>query len=77
MAQIRSRGEDVEAHPVADAVGGAQVGPERRLTVGSRPHEVDLRQTGNDVWALVFEGYRWHRDEDVVRQKSHQRVEIG
>jgi hypothetical protein len=32
----RGEGEDVEAHPVADADGDAQVGSERRLIVGSR-----------------------------------------
>src|SRR5438876_5954595 len=61
---------------MADAAGGAQVGSERRLTVGSRRHEVEPparaedagAEAGNDVSALVFKRYRWHRDEDVVCQ---------
>ena len=59
---------------MADAVGAAQVGSERRLTVGSRPHQVEpparAEQTGaeagHDVSAFVFKRHRWHRDEDVV-----------
>ena len=34
-------GEYNEAGPVADAVRGTQVGTERRLTIRSRPHEVE------------------------------------
>lgn len=34
-------------------------------------------EAGDDVSALVFEGHRWHRDEDVLGQQSHQRVEVG
>src|SRR5215211_7875081 len=82
---VAGDGENVQADPVADAGRGAQVGPERRLTVGSRPHEVEPparaeqagAEAGHDVAALVFEGHWWHRAEDVVRQKGHQRVEIG
>jgi riboflavin biosynthesis pyrimidine reductase len=37
---IAGKGQDVKAGPVVDAVRGAQVGPERRLTVRSRPDEV-------------------------------------
>ena len=67
--------------PVADA----QVGAEGRLSVGSRAHEVEPStraeqagaEAGHDVSTLVFEGHRWHRHEDVVSQKGHQRVEIG
>ena len=33
---VAGEGEDEEADPVADAVGGAQVGAERRLAVGAR-----------------------------------------
>jgi hypothetical protein len=70
---------------VADAGRGAQVGPESRLTIGSRRDEVKPSartkdagtQAGHDLAALVFEGNRWHRDEDIVGQKGHQRVEIG
>jgi len=70
---------------MADAVGGAQVGPERRLAVGSRRHELEPAagaeqagaEAGHHVAALVFEGHRRHRHEDVVRQEGHQRVEIG
>ena len=65
--------------------GGTQVGAERRLTVGSRRHEVEPparaedadAEPRHDVSALVFEGHRRHRHEDVVGQKGHQRVEIG
>ncbi len=70
---------------MADAGRGAQVCSERRLAVGSRPYEVEPsarveevgKEAGHDVSALVFERHRWHRDENVVRQKGHQRVEIG
>jgi len=69
---------------VANAGRGAQVGPERRLTVGSRRDEIKPSarakdagaQAGHDVAALVFEGNRWHGDKDFIRQKGHQRVEI-
>ena len=77
--------EDVEADPVADARRSPQVSPKRRLPVGSRRHEVEspacVRDTGteagHEVPALVFEGHRWHRDEDVIRQKCHQSVQVG
>ena len=70
---------------MADAGRGAQVGSERRLTVGSCWHEVEPAtsaedagaEAGHDVSALVFEGHRRHRHEDVVGQKGDQRVEIG
>jgi hypothetical protein len=70
---------------VADAGGAVQVGPERRLAVGSRRDEVEPparaeeagTEAGHDVSSLVFEGHRWHRDEDVGGQQGHQRVEIG
>src|SRR6266851_782182 len=82
---VAGEGKDVDADPVADAVEGAQVGPKRWLTVGTRPHEFEPparaqdtgAETSNDISALVLEWHRWHRDEDVVRQKRHQRVEIG
>src|SRR5215211_6668413 len=82
---VAGEGEYVQADPVADADRGAQVGPERRLTVGSRWHQVEPAaraeeagaKAGHDVAALVLEGHRWHRDEDVVGQKGHQCVEIG
>jgi hypothetical protein len=59
--QIPGEGEDVEAHPVADAVGGARVCSERRLTVSSRRHEVEPparsedagAEAGHDVTALA------------------------
>jgi NAD(P)-dependent dehydrogenase (short-subunit alcohol dehydrogenase family) len=70
---------------VPDPGCGAQVGAERRLTVGSRRHEVEPparaeeagAEAGHDVSPLVFERHRWHRDENVVREKGHERVEIG
>src|SRR5438270_2171374 len=78
---VTGEGEDVEAHPVADATGRAQIGSERRLAVGSCRHEVKPPPRGEDVGAEasyevsahVFEGHRWHRDEDIVGQEGHQR----
>ena len=51
MAQIRSpaEGEDEEAHAVANAVRGAHVGSEGRLTVGSRRHEVEAPARAKDA----------------------------
>jgi hypothetical protein len=68
-----------------DAVGGAQVGAERGLAVGSRRDEVEPAaraeqagaEAGHDVPAFVSEGHRRHRDEGVVGQEGHQRTEIG
>ena len=68
-----------------DATGGAQVGPERRLAVGSRRHEDGPAaraeeagaEAGHYVPALVFEGHRRHRHEDVIGEQGHQRAEIG
>ena len=81
---VAGEGENVQADPVADAGRGAQVGPERWLTVGSRWHEVEPAaraeeagaEAGHDVAALVLEWHRWHRDEDVVGQQGYQRVDI-
>ncbi len=66
-------------------VGAAQIGSERRLTVGSRRHQVESAaraeeagaEPGHHVAALLLEWHRWHRHEDVVRQKGHRCVEIG
>src|SRR6266700_7035616 len=63
---VAGKREHEEADPVADAVGGAQVGPERRLTVGSRRDEVEPparaeqagAEAGHDVSTLVLEGHR-------------------
>jgi hypothetical protein len=82
---VAGEGEDQEADPVADAGRGAQIGPERRLTVGSCPYEVKPparvedagAEAGHDVAALAFERHRRHRDEEVFRQKGHQRRVIG
>jgi hypothetical protein len=49
---------------MSDAVGGAQVGSERRLAVRSRPHEVEPparaedagAEAGHEISALVLEG---------------------
>jgi hypothetical protein len=70
---------------VADAARGAQVGPERRLAVGARRHQVEPAaraeqagaEAGHDVAAFVFEGHRRHRHEDVAGPQGHQRTEIG
>jgi hypothetical protein len=61
---VAGEGEDEQAGPMADAGGGAKVGPERRLAVGSRRHQVNPparaedagEEAGHDVAALVFEG---------------------
>src|SRR5262249_60884754 len=34
-------------------------------------------EAGDDVSAFVSEGHRRHRDEHVVGQQGHQRVEVG
>ena len=73
-----------QAGPVADAGRGAQVGPECRLTVGSRGDEVKPwagaenagAQAGHGVAALVFKGNRWHGAEGIVGQQGYQRVDI-
>src|SRR4029453_5865805 len=81
---VAAEGEDDEADPVADAARGAQVGSERRLTVGSRRAPGGARaltedageQAGHDVAALVFEGNRWDGDEDIVGEQGDQSVQI-
>src|ERR1017187_9293481 len=73
---VAGEGEHVEAGPVADAGSGAQVSPERRLAVGSRRDKVESTaraeqagaEAGHHVAAFVFEGDRWHGDENVVCQ---------
>ena len=70
---------------MADAGRAAQVGSERRLAVGSHRDDVESAArseqagavAGHGVPALVSEGHRRHRDEDVVGQQGHQRVEVG
>src|SRR3982751_2450653 len=64
-------GEDVETDPVADAIGGAQVGAERRLAVGPRRNEVEPAaraedggaEAGHDLRPLVLEGHRRPRQQ--------------
>ena len=84
---------DTTVESVKSALKRARAGLQRRrlaaaergLTVGSCWDEVEPAtcaenagaEAGHDVPALVFEGHRWHRHEDVVGQKVHQRVEIG
>ena len=83
---VAGEGEDVQADSVADAGRGAQVDPERRLTVGSRRHEVEpaarAEQTGaeagDDISALVCEGIGGiEMNASSVSRAGHQRVEIG
>ena len=82
---VAGQGEDEQAGPVADAVGAAHVGTEGGLAVGARRHqavraaraEQDGAEPGHGVPALVFQRYRRHRHEDVVRQQGHQRVHVG
>jgi hypothetical protein len=82
---VAREGEDEEAGPVADACRGAEVRPERRLTVGSRRYEVEpparadhaCVEAGHDVTAFVFEGERWHGEEDIVGEQGDQCVEIA
>ena len=70
---------------MADAGRGAEVGPERRLTVGSRRYEVEpparadhaCVEASHDVTTFVFEGERWHREEDIVGEQGDQVVEIA
>jgi hypothetical protein len=38
---VAGQPEDIGANPVADAGKDVQVRSERRLTVGSRPHEIE------------------------------------
>src|SRR5262249_17063884 len=62
-----------------------QVGAERGLAVGAGGDEVEPAargeqagaEAGDDVSAFVSEGHRRHRDEHVVGQQGHQRVEGG
>src|SRR6185312_14366001 len=82
---VAGEGEHVQAGPVAEAGRGAQVGAERGLAVGARRHQVEPAaraeqagtEAGHHVPALVFEGHRRHRDEYVVGQQGHQRVDVG
>src|SRR6266540_6588529 len=82
---VAGEGEDEQAGSMADAGGGAKIGPERRLTVGSRQHEVNPparaedagEKAGHNVAALVFEGNRWHGEVDIVGEQGDQRVEIA
>src|SRR5215831_1968822 len=72
---VAGQGEDVQADPCAHAGREAQVGSERGLVVGAGPHEVESppavedagAEAGRGVSALILEGHRWHRDENVVR----------
>src|SRR6185436_3992879 len=58
---VAGEGQDQEARAVADAGRGAEVGPERRLTVGPRRYEVEPPagtdharvEASHDVAALV------------------------
>jgi hypothetical protein len=82
---VAGEGEDEQAGPVADAAGaGAKVGPERRLTIRPRRHEVMRSaaedagaEAGHDVAALVFEGNWWHGDADIGGEQGDQRVDIA
>ncbi len=66
MDPVAGEGEYEEAGSMADAGGGAKVGPERRLTIGSRRHEINPparaedagEEAGDNVAALVFERNR-------------------
>src|SRR5436190_24360546 len=70
--------EDQEAGPMADPGRATQVRAERRLTVSSRRHEVESSaradharvEPSHDIEALVLEGERRHREEDVVREQG-------
>ena len=85
LMPVPGEGQDEEADAVAGAVGGAQVDAEGRLAVGARGHQVEAAagaedagaEVGDGVAALVLEGHRRHRDEDVVGQQGHHRVEVG
>ena len=87
IAQIRSpdRASTIEADAVADAVGGADIGPERGLAVGPGRHEIEPAARAENAGAeprhrfpaLVLKRHRRHRHENIVGQQSHQRIEIG
>jgi hypothetical protein len=47
------------------------------MTPSPAPAEQAGAEAGHDVPALVFEGHRRHRHEDVVGQHGYQRVDIG
>src|SRR5262249_50094116 len=79
------KGEDEEAGPVSEAAhGGAEVGPERRLTIRPGRHEVMSaaahegdEEAGHDVATLVFEGNGRHGDADLGGKHGDQRVDIA
>jgi hypothetical protein len=48
---IAGEGENVKAGPMADAGRRAQIGPQRRLTVGSRRHEIEPPACAEDAIA--------------------------
>jgi hypothetical protein len=54
----RRQSEDEEAHPVADALRGAHTCSERRLTVGSRRHELEPSARAEDAGAEARPGTR-------------------
>ena len=65
---------------MTDAGRGAEVSPERRLTVGSRRHEVEpparaascSRRSESRRHGPRIRGERWHREEDIVGEQGDQ-----
>src|SRR3989442_16009731 len=82
---VAGEGEYEKAGSMADAGGGAKVSHERRLTIGSRRHEVNPparaedagEEAGHHVAAPGFQGDRGHREEGIVREQGDQRVQIA
>jgi hypothetical protein len=81
---IAGEGKDEEAGTMTEATGrGAKVGPERRLTIRPRRHEVvpsaaneGRAEAADDVAAVVFERNWWHGDADIGGEQGNQRVDI-
>src|SRR5215207_3476600 len=82
---VAGEGEDVEPGPVAEAAAGAQVDPERQLTVGPRRHEVPPparapgagQEARHSVAAVIFEGDRWHGEAGIGGEQGDQRVDVA
>ena len=70
---------------MADAAGwGAEVRPERRLTIRPRRHEMVRtaahetgEEAGHSVASVVFERNRWHGNADISGAQVDQGVDIA
>ena len=87
MAQIRSPASvrTMRPTPWRTSVGPRRYAPNAGCPLALVGDEVKppagAEQVGEEarhhVSALVLERHRWHRDEDVVSQQGHHRVEVG